>query len=93
MSEPSGPWATSGRKKASDLALASDGDLIEAASEWTQHTPFEMELQRRLTVALLAFKASNDRSSRLLVILTVVLVVLTVAIAALTLVLVVNPPT
>ena len=65
-----------------------DGELIEKASEWTQHTPFEMELQRRLIAALLAFKTSNDRSSKWLVILTVVLVVLTLVIAALTVVLV-----
>lgn len=47
-----------------------------------------MELQRRLIAALLAFKSSNDRSSKWLVILTVVLVALTLVIAALTIVLV-----
>lgn len=39
--DPDKPWTASGRKQASDLAVASDGDLIEAALNWMQHTPFE----------------------------------------------------
>lgn len=71
-----GPWGE-GSKSPESLASMTDGELIEAASEWTQHTPYEMELQRRLTVALVGFKASMDRSSRWLIILTVVVTVLT----------------
>jgi hypothetical protein len=68
-------------KRASDLAELTDGDLIERASEWTQHTPYEMELQRRLIVATNGFKQSMDTSSNRIILLTIVLVVLTVVIA------------
>ena len=86
-----GPWGK-GSKHASDLAAMTDGELIERASEWTQHTPFEMELQRRLIEATQAFKVSMDRSSRTIIILTVALVALTVVIAVLTGGIVFNPP-
>lgn len=91
MASWEGPWAA-GSKKADDLARMTDGQLIEAAAEWTQHGPYEMELQRRLVVALTEFKSSADRSSKWLLVCTVALVVLTVVITVLTLVLVVNPP-
>lgn len=48
MVEPTGPWAA---KDAEVLKAMSPEDLIANASEWTQHTPFEMELNRRLLVA------------------------------------------
>lgn len=73
---PRGPWGK-GSKHASDLAEMTDGELIERASEWTQHTPYEMELQRRLIVATQAFKTSMDRSSMVLIVLTVVIAILT----------------
>lgn len=91
MVSSEGPWAA-GSKKADDLARMTDGQLIEAAAEWTQHGPYGMELQRRLVVALTEFKSSADRSSKWLLVCTVALVVLTVVITVLTLVLVVNPP-
>lgn len=81
-----GPWGK-GTKRADELAEMTDGELIEGAAEWTQHTPYEMELQHRLIDAIKSFKASNDRSSRLLIILTVALVVLTIVITGLTIVL------
>jgi len=96
VAETSGPWPIA---DASELEAMSDQELIEAASKWTQHTKFEMELQRRsnlgqvnLTAAIHELKAAADRSSQRQIWLTVALVVLTVVLTVLTLVLVLNPP-
>lgn len=77
----------------------SEAELIDGAAQWTQHTKFEMELQRRanlgqeaLTVAIDEFRRSADRSARQLWWATLVLLGLTLVIALLTLQLVIHPP-
>jgi t-SNARE complex subunit (syntaxin) len=92
---PSGPWPDADPEVLQEMT---NEELIILASRWTQHTKYEMELQRRanegqleLTSAIREFKRAADKSSMWLLILTVLLVVLTVVIAVLTVVLAVNP--
>jgi hypothetical protein len=96
MSDPPRPWP---RPEPASLAGLPDGELIARAGEWTRHDPYVMERQRRanagqaeLTAAIREFKDSADRSSKWLLILTIVLVVLTVLVVFLTVVLVIDPP-
>jgi hypothetical protein len=81
------------------LAALSDEELIARAGQGDRRDPYAMELQRRanvgqaeLTAAIREFKAAADRSSRWVLVLTIVLVVLTVLITVLTLILVIDPP-
>jgi hypothetical protein len=79
---------------ASPLKSLSDDELVERVPVdapgdriW-QQAPYVLEMERRLLVAISAFKAEARRQANIVIALTAVLAVLTVVIAVLTAVLV-----
>ena len=78
----------------SELTALSDGDLfrllrkVAFANHWGFDSQVQFEATARLIAALKDFKTSSDRSSRVLIWLTVVLIVLTIVLVVLTIYLV-----
>jgi hypothetical protein len=74
----------------SELTSLADEDLFQLlrkvafANRWPFDSQVQFEATGRLIAALKDFKASSDRSGRILIYLTVVLIVLTVVLVVLT---------
>jgi hypothetical protein len=74
----------------SELTTLNDTELfrllrkVAFANQWTFDTKVQFEATSRLIDALKDFKASSDRSGRILIFLTVVLIVLTAVLVWLT---------